>query len=272
MNKATANTEPLDETLQKLQSEVKKQPGSVKLRMYLFQLLCIVGQWERAEKQLKVVGKLDPEAIAMVHTYRTALACEFSRQKVFDGETAPIILGEAQHWMHLLTDAFHLTLKGDYEASQAVRIEALEVAPALSGSIDGDLFAWFGDLDTRLAFMLEAIVGGKYYWIPFHRIREIRTEQPVNLRDVVWLPARFTWTNGGESAGLIPTRYPGSERNQEDDIRMARKTDWIKKTSDVYLGQGQRLFATESADYALMDTRLIRFDELKRNSAKPSDV
>ena len=38
----------LDEALAALQSEVRNQPADAKLRTFLFQLLCVLGQWERA--------------------------------------------------------------------------------------------------------------------------------------------------------------------------------------------------------------------------------
>ncbi len=65
--------------------------------------------------------------------------------------------------------------------------------------------------------MLEAMVDGKYYWVPFHRLRTLDIEPPADLRDQVWMPAHFVWTNGGESFGFIPTRYPGSEQAADAD-------------------------------------------------------
>ncbi len=37
--------------------------------------------------------------------------------------------------------------------------------------------------------VLEAMVNGKYYWIPFSRLASIVIEAPADLRDRVWLPA-----------------------------------------------------------------------------------
>ena len=39
---------------------------------------------------------------------------------------------------------------------------------------------------------------GRYYWVPWQRIRTLALEQPSDLRDYVWMPAGFTWANGGE--------------------------------------------------------------------------
>jgi type VI secretion system protein ImpE len=123
--------------------------------------------------------------------------------------------------------------------------------------IDDQPFEWIADGDSRLGPVLEAIVNGRYYWIPFQNIGEIVFEEPSDLRDVVWTPAYFTWANGGESPALIPTRYPGSETSEDDQVRMSRKTEWDEREGEVYLGQGQRMLMTDTGEYPLMDVRKI---------------
>ncbi len=57
--------------------------------------------------------------------------------------------------------------------------------------------------------------------------------------------------------GLIPTRYPGSESSKDDQIRLARKTDWQDAGNGLFIGLGQRTLATDAEDYALLDIRQI---------------
>ncbi|HEY6360666.1 MAG TPA: tetratricopeptide repeat protein, partial [Vicinamibacterales bacterium] len=45
-----------------LQDQVRARPDDPKLRVFLFQLLCVLGQWERALNQLSVASSLDPAA------------------------------------------------------------------------------------------------------------------------------------------------------------------------------------------------------------------
>jgi type VI secretion system protein ImpE len=111
------------------------------------------------------------------------------------------------------------------------------------------------DGDNRVGPVIEAIVNGRYYWIPFQRIGSIQIDKPEDLRDLVWMPAHFTWANGGESAGLIPTRYPGSETSADPEVRRSRKTEWLEQPGGAYVGQGQRMFFTDSGEYPLMEVR-----------------
>lgn len=250
----------VDEALAQLQAEIRKNPADGKQRVLLFQLLAVLGQWDRAATQLGVVADLDAKALPMVQTYRTALDCEALRASVFAGAKTPLIFGEPEDWIARMVENIRLTAQGRYAEAEKLRDAALEQAPAVSGQIDGQAFEWIADADSRLGPVCEAIINGKYYWVPFHRLQHVAIEPPEDLRDFVWMPARLTFANGGESVALIPTRYPGSESHQESAIRLARKTDWVQVSEATYLGLGQRMFATDQGEFPLLDVRRIAID------------
>ena len=240
-----------------LQEIVRRDPSSSAWRIYLFQLLSIHGAWDRAATQLGVLAEMDPATEAMVRTYREALQCEALRKEIFAGTHTPMIFGEPEPWAAWLSHAAMLDGRGQTAEAEALRKKALEQAPTVPGSIDGRPFAWIADADTRMGPLLEAIVFGKYYWIPFSRIRGIVLEKPADLRDFVWMPAEFIWSNGGKAVGFVPTRYPGSESSEDGLIQLARKTDWVQTGPATWLGLGQRMFATDAGDFALCDVRTI---------------
>jgi len=255
-----------DGALALLQNDVRRDPSNVKQRIFLFQLLAVLGQWDRAFKQLNVAGELDAKTLAMVQVYREALKCEVFRKEVFSGAKLPLIFGNPEDWTALLLEALRLTVAGKFVEAQGLRDQAFDKAPAVSGSIDGESFSWIADADTRLGPVVEAVVNGRYYWIPFSRIKKIDIEEPEDLRDVVWTPAHFTWANGGEAVGFIPTRYPGSEAASDGLIKLARKTTWTEFEGDAYIGLGQRMWATDAGEFSLMDVRSV---ELDLNSSEP---
>jgi type VI secretion system protein ImpE len=123
--------------------------------------------------------------------------------------------------------------------------------------LDGTPFEWIADADMRLGPVCEAIINGRYYWVPFARLSRIDLEAPVDLRDVVWAPAHFQFDNGGESVGVIPSRYPGSEAASDPQIRLGRKTVWSETSENVYAGLGQRVLTTDAGEHAVMDVRSI---------------
>ncbi|WP_295399604.1 type VI secretion system accessory protein TagJ [uncultured Thiocystis sp.] len=250
----------LQETMTHLQRQIRQEPANPRLRVFLFQLLAVTGAWERALNQLGVAGELDASTLPMVQTYREALRCEVLRAKVFAGNRSPLVFGDPEPWLALMFQALTVTAAGEHAQAAELRGRALDAAPATGGRLDGQPFQWLMDADSRLGPILEVIVNGRYYWIPLQRIRSIQVEKPEDLRDLVWMPASFTWTNGGETVGLIPTRYPGSEAHPDPPIRLARKTEWLEPAPGVYLGLGQRMLTTNTEDYALMDVRRIELE------------
>jgi type VI secretion system protein ImpE len=247
----------VEEALAELQKHVRTAPDNAEYRVFLFQLLCVLGDWERARAQLKVLGDLSPSALVLVHVYGTAIACELLRREVFAGTRTPLILGEPLPWVALLIQALSVGAQGRSAEAAALRGEALEKASAASGTIDGEPFEWIADADSRLGPVCEAIVDGRYYWVPFERIHRITLEPPADLRDVVWAPAKLRLANGGEAAALIPARYPGSELDTNGLIRLARKTEWDEVAPDTFHGRGERMFATNGGEHALLSVRRI---------------
>lgn len=250
----------LQDALTELQAQVRKEPANAKYRIFLFQLLSVLGQWERALNQLNVLGEMDAETLPMVQTYREAVRCELLRAEVFAGHRSPLVFGDPEPWVALLLEALRLTADGHHVQAQTTRDQAFEAAAATSGTLDGQPFAWLADADPRLGPVLEVIVNGRYYWIPFQRIRTIALERPSDLRDYVWMPAQFTWANGGETVGLIPARYPGSQASVDSLVQLGRKTEWLEREAGVCLGLGQRMLATDQNEYSLLDVRRIDLD------------
>jgi len=249
----------LEDALAALMSRVRKDPSDVKQRIFLFQLFAVLGQWERAVKQLKVCGGMDAETLPMVQSYREAIICELVREKVFAGEKAPMIFGEPEDWIALMVEALGANARGDHKAAAKLRAGAFEAAPAVSGRADDTAFSWIADADMRLGPLLELVMNGNYYWVPFSAIKKLSFEAPVDLRDRVWTPVEITWANGGEVVGFIPTRYP-VKADDKDEIKLSKMTDWADIGSETYFGAGQRLFATDTDDLALMDLREVVFN------------
>ncbi len=257
----------LDEALQELQQAIRKEPSNTKYRVFLFQLLCVIGVWERALSQLDVAGDMDSLNLPMTQTYREAIRCELFRKEVFKGQKSPLIFGDPPQWTAFLMEALRHTGKGEYAQAEALRNQAFDQAPGTAGSIDDQPFEWIADADNRIGPMLEAIINGHYYWIPMQRLKQVEIEPPEDLRDMVWAPAHLTFENEGQAVALIPARYPGTEDETDTMLKLARKTEWQEPHQGLYTGLGQRMFATDLDEYPLLGTRQIVFNAAQQDAA-----
>lgn len=247
--------------LKALQQQVRSRPADAKLRIFLFQLLCVLDQWQRAHDQLKVCGELDAGTLAMVNTYSAALQCEAVREAVFAGRNLPHVFGPPTAWVALLAQALQLESQGHGEQSAALRAQAFEQAPTSPGLADGQAFAWLADADSRLGPVLEVIINGRYGWLPLVHVRQIDIEAVTDLRDLVWVPVHVQFINGGETVALMPSRYPGSGGTADTGLQMGRKTEWLPMGTDQYRGLGQRVLATDVGEFGLLQVRQIVLDD-----------
>lgn len=250
----------LPEALAALQDAVRKDAANAKLRVFLFQLLCVMGDWKRALDQLAVASQLDAKNLLMAQMYKPAIMCELLRADVFSGKRSPMLLGEPEPWIGSMVQALGLTAQGHHGPAATLRAAALEDAPAVSGSIDGRPFEWLMDADSRLGPLVELIMDGKYYWVPWSRIKEISLEAPADLRDTVWIPVIVTLATDAAKPALIPTRYPGSESAEDGSVRLSRKTEFSEPAEGTTLALGQRILATNEEDFPLLTVRKITFD------------
>ena len=91
--------------LAKVSALVRSKPADPSARMQLFRLLCVTGQWDRAETQLDVAAGLDASLALTVLAHRHALNCERFRHQVFAGKRAPLFLGEPDQGAAMLAQA-----------------------------------------------------------------------------------------------------------------------------------------------------------------------
>jgi len=251
----------LEEALQLLTVQVRNNPADSKRRVFLFQLLALLGQWDRAQNQLKMSGELDALNAMLVGAYTQAIKGELVRADVFAGLRSPVIIGEPEQWLAYLLQALKLNADGQHSQAAALREQAFDAAPSVSGTIDDTPFEWLADADPRLGPCLEVIVNGGYSWVPYTRIKQLKFDPPSDLRDKIWAPVQITWANDGQAVGFIPARYPGSVQTGDASLMLSTKTEWTDLGSDTYVGSGQRMLATDGGEYPLLDVRLITFNQ-----------
>lgn len=247
----------LEGCLQEVTAQVRADGSAIAPRVFLFQLFCVLGEWERARRQLYVLKDMDAGTIPMFEVYDSVIQCEHVRGAVFAGQRAPLVFGQPGQWMADLVAAVAALGQGRADEAERLRDAAFDQAPSVSGKINEQDFEWLADADGRLGPVLEVMLKGQYYWVPMDAVASISMEPPGDLRDLVWMPAEFRWRNGGEAVGFIPTRYPGTESGDDSRLKLSRLTEFDEVSEDLVLGRGQRLLVTDQDDYPLLSISSI---------------
>lgn len=254
-------TGDLSGALELLQDRVRDNPSFNADRVFLFQLLAVMGQWERAMTQLDVASQLDASSNIMAKVCRPLLLSEQFREQVFKGVYTPLVFGEPPAWSASLLRALQASATNDASNAFLLCGEAFEAATPVTGVIDGNAFQWLSDADMRLGPMIEAVVNGKYYWIPLDNFSRISIHPPEDLRDVVWVPAEFEWRNKGKSVGFLPARYPLPVSDQQ---MLGRVSEWKELGHEYFIGMGQKVLTTDTGEFPLLTVREIKFDHFEK--------
>src|SRR2546422_7435482 len=81
----------LTEAIAKLSDDIKVNPGDLRSRVFLFELLCFSGDLVRAEKQLDAIAGHEASSEVAVARYHNLLGAEAVRRDVFSGKSLPHI-------------------------------------------------------------------------------------------------------------------------------------------------------------------------------------
>ncbi len=246
-----------------LQLEVKDNPQDYRLRTSLFELLCVIGEWQRADHTLAVMADESVEVAEGVVLYRKLLAAEAKRREFLAGGAPPTLpLGDAALGPYL--EAIRLLADGKPQEAAAMLDQAESSRPAVSGVRSGVPFSDLRDADDRFAAVLEAHLGDEYVWLPLAKLHSLRVYPPTKLRDLMFAPAMVDWGQGVRPV-FVPVRYPGSEHDPRSDVQLARMTTTRTELAEPVLGLGQRVLLVGDAQVSLLALDLVQLDGGKQD-------
>ena len=240
-------------------NQVRSEPGNIAVRMFLFQLFSLSGEWKKAKSQLETLAKLDPELRMLCVAYSQCIDAEIDREKAFNGETDMPVLSKVD-WAEGFSGAVKRFINEEDGADQAL-LKMLEGLPECKGQADDDVkFDWIMDADPRIGPAIESIISGRYGLIPFTDLETLTISKPQDLRDTVWAKAEFGLRLGAKVSGFIPVRYPGSHNSDDNLVVRGHSTVWQDKNG-VELGLGHRtLMMSGGTEKPLLNFEKITFE------------
>lgn len=219
----------LDEAIESLGAELRKDPTDVRRRTFLFELLCFAGQFDRAEKHLEVIARGSREAELGAWLYRSALHAERTRQERFPAGASP--------------------REGDTPS-------------AVGGTLNGQPFSSITDADPRVGARLEVFAAGQYVWIPFEHVASVQMPAPKQLRDLLWAPAVVQVGPGFEGVEfgevLLPVLSPLSWQDPGAAVRLGRTTEVRELEDGTEVLVGQKVLLVDDEPIPLLEVRTLK--------------
>jgi type VI secretion system protein ImpE len=227
----------LDEAIQALGASLRDNPTDSQRRTFLFELLCFAGEYDRAEKQLEVLGQGGKNAQLGTLVYHGALHAERTRQEMFR--------------------------TGSYPRGPAPR--------PVSGRLNGKPFTSLTDADPRIGARLEIYAAGQYTWIPFEHLVSVRMQPPKRLRDLLWAPAIVRpgagFRNYELGEVLVPVLAPLSAQHADREVRLGRVTEWQLLADGEQAPIGQKLLLVDDEEFPILEVRELEITTTPTDAA-----
>ena len=138
------------------------------------------------------------------------------------------------------------------------RIDAADAGfPVVRGFINGQEFEGLRDADDRFGSVLEAFLGGEYFWFAWDAVRKVTLAPPAVLLDQLYRPADVVLKDGTAHAVHLPLVYPGSHR-ADDVFALGTETDHIcPDGGPVRCVGGKLLLVGDDDEFPLSECRMI---------------
>lgn len=240
--------------------QVKQSPDDEGLRILFVELLCISGEFERADSQLNALMTLKPDLGLAVATWRQVVHAAQVRADVFSLKAKPELIEEASPSIKTALDL--LVALGEKDEKRVAELSDTIDTLAKDNlfSINNEAPAILRDLDDVTANIFEVLgTNGKYFWVDFSQIVEIELQKPERVLDVLWRKANIVLTNGTEGEVYIPAVYPTLG---DDAAALGRKTEW-QESYGLYRGIGLRAWLAGDEELSINDQASL----LLKNSA-----
>ena len=239
---------------------VKNNPTDDTARTFLFELSCFSGDWDRAERQLDVIGHQSATALIGSQIYRQNFHAERERIELFAKGKRPEFIMPPPDYVEELYTANHLVREGKTAEARDLLDKIEEERPAFTCKVNGEEKEDFRDYNDLTMCVFEAIVKEAYVWLPMEQIVKIEFFEKKTLRDVFWRQAKVEVKNGLAAEIFLPSLYVNSWKSDDDQVRLGRTNNWLDAGDELFIGEGLRMFFANGEAVPILDINEIEFN------------
>jgi len=245
--------------------QVQQNPADEHVRVLYVELLCVNGEFEKADQQLKALMSLSPELGLAMATWRQLVHAAQIRQDVFELKAKPELIEAATPSIAHALDLLLAISENDLSKINQC-LESINQQTDLNQfSINQQQPEALRDLDDTMANIFEVLgSNGKYFWVDFSQVVELEILKPTRILEVLWRKANIVLTNGTEGEVYIPANYP---LKGDESASLGRETQW-QENGSAYCGIGLRSWLlgdneiSINADTDLMFKNMAHADEI----------
>jgi type VI secretion system protein ImpE len=248
----------LNDAIQVMNDEVKRNPTDMQRRGFLAELLCANGRLERADAQLEVILQQDPKAALAIALLRQLIRADTARRDFYASGRVPEFLDlPSPYLQNYLEATIHIREGRPAEALRLIE-QAEEQRPRVKGSCNGKPFEDLRNLDDVTAGFFEVLTStGKYYWIPLDRVQSIEFRKPERLRDLIWRRAAMSVADGPDGEVFLPATYCHGTAEVSEEALLGRVTEWQGGHGAPMRGVGQVCFLVGDESVSIMDMTTV---------------
>ncbi|MBS0352015.1 MAG: hypothetical protein JSR33_12715 [Proteobacteria bacterium] len=249
----------LYQALAVVSSEVQKNPQQVNSRQRLAEILCIIGDWQKADNQFDIVLNQQPDD-PQVTLCRWLIRSEQLRWSCFNTGALPSFINGPTELQQMVLKALIERRNSNSVAAARLFTELKALIPTIKGTCNGQPFVGIIDGNDWCLNSLEVLTSkGEYYWVPLEMIKQMTMAPPKYLIDLIWRKAFLSLHNGVEGDVYIPTIYIDTPKEFET-AKLGYVTDWIIKEDQPVTGIGQRLFIINDDLIPIMEINHLTID------------
>ncbi len=239
---------------------VRSNPTDIPARIFLFELSCFSGDWDRADKQLDVIGHQDADAMIGSLIYRQNFKAERDRANFFSDSLQPGILAPPPEYVGDLIQVNNRIREGNTAEARALLDKIEEDRPAFKARINGAEVSDFRDYNDTTMCIFEVMFKDQYVWLPMEQVAKVKFFKPKTLRDLYWIQADVELVEGTRGEMFFPSMYSGSWKHADDQVCLGRKTEWRDIGDEIFIGEGTKLFWMDGKDRSILEIETIEFE------------
>ncbi len=244
-----------------LETKLKDDPLNVDMRATYVELLCVKGDLEKADNQLDMMVRQNPDFLVGALNLRQLIRAMQSRLDFYNGADSAAVFHEADAELETLLK-MRLALKDNrFDEAQELAGELETLRQTVSLQINDQIFDDVRDMDDTLCGYVELFgTDGKYYLAKFSEIEFLEVKAPESIVEMLLRRVEVSIKNGPSGEAFLPVVYAESTTEAE---RLARESDWNELAPQLFTGLGQKMWLAGEQALAITDIKTISAVEQK---------